>query len=59
MGREPVRGDRAKAVVSHLLAFERRQRYDASAGSSLPWLYGIATNPVHRRRHDEVRQYRA
>jgi RNA polymerase sigma-70 factor (ECF subfamily) len=42
-----------------LLAFERRHRYDVSRAGALPWLYGIATNLVHRRRRDEVRQLRA
>jgi RNA polymerase sigma factor (sigma-70 family) len=42
-----------------LLAFERRHRYDVSRAGALPWLYGIATNLIHRRRRDEVRQLRA
>ena len=42
-----------------LLAFERRQRYDVTHADALPWLYGIATNLIHRRRRDEIRQYRA
>lgn len=42
-----------------LIAFERRHRYSGTADGALPWLYGIATNLVHRRRRDEVRQYRA
>ncbi|MGZ0151024.1 RNA polymerase sigma factor [Kribbella sp. WER1] len=40
-----------------LIAFESRHKY--SADGALPWLYGIATNLVRRRRRDEVRQYRA
>ncbi len=42
-----------------LIAFERRHRYVGSAAGALPWLYGIATNLIRRRRRDEVRQYRA
>jgi RNA polymerase sigma-70 factor, ECF subfamily len=42
-----------------LIAFERRHRYQKSSSGALPWLYGIATNLIHRRRRDEVRQYRA
>jgi RNA polymerase sigma factor (sigma-70 family) len=42
-----------------LLAFERRHRYDETRSDALPWLYGIATNLVHRRRREEIRQYRA
>ncbi|WP_433005893.1 RNA polymerase sigma factor [Kribbella sp. CA-294648] len=42
-----------------LIAFERRHRYSGTADGALPWLYGIATNLIHRRRRDEVRQYRA
>lgn len=42
-----------------LIAFERRQQFAGSADGALPWLYGIATNLIHRRRRDEVRQYRA
>lgn len=42
-----------------LIAFERRHRYHESSAGALPWLYGIATNLVRRRRRDEVRQYRA
>jgi RNA polymerase sigma factor (sigma-70 family) len=42
-----------------LIAFERRHRYHDSPAGALPWLYGIATNLIRRRRRDEVRQYRA
>jgi len=42
-----------------LIAFERRHRYSGTADGALPWLYGIATNLIHRRRRDEIRQYRA
>ncbi|WP_232828125.1 RNA polymerase sigma factor [Kribbella monticola] len=42
-----------------LLAFERRHRSDKTRSDALPSLYGIATNLIHRRRRDEVRQYRA
>lgn len=42
-----------------LIAFERRHRYVGSPAGALPWLYGIATNLIRRRRRDEIRQYRA
>jgi RNA polymerase sigma-70 factor (ECF subfamily) len=42
-----------------LLAFETRDRYDGTRAGALPWLYGIATNLIRRRRRDEIRQYRA
>jgi RNA polymerase sigma-70 factor (ECF subfamily) len=40
-------------------AFARRKRYDASYPSALPWLYGIATNLLRRRRRQEERQLHA
>lgn len=42
-----------------LIAFEGRGNYRGTADGALPWLYGIATNLIRRRRRDEVRQYRA
>lgn len=42
-----------------LIAYERRDRYRDSPSGELPWLYGIATNLIRRRRRDEIRQYRA
>ncbi|MCW2502001.1 MAG: hypothetical protein JWO79_285 [Actinomycetia bacterium] len=42
-----------------LVAFRRRGSYDTSQPDSRPWLYGIATNLLHRKRRAEVRQYRA
>jgi RNA polymerase sigma-70 factor (ECF subfamily) len=42
-----------------LIAFEGRHRYSDSPTGALPWLYGIATNLIRRKRRDEVRQYRA
>jgi RNA polymerase sigma-70 factor (ECF subfamily) len=42
-----------------LIAFERRQRYAAASVGALPLRYGIATNLIHRKRRDEVRQYLA
>lgn len=40
-------------------AFARRKRYDTSYSSALPWLYGIASNLLRRRRRQEERQLRA
>ncbi|MGN9906295.1 RNA polymerase sigma factor [Phytohabitans sp. LJ34] len=42
-----------------LLAFRLRGRYDTSQRDARPWLFGLATNLVHRHRRTEVRQYRA
>jgi RNA polymerase sigma-70 factor (ECF subfamily) len=42
-----------------LIALQNRHRYRDSPAGALPWLYGIATNLIRRRRRDEVRQYRA
>jgi RNA polymerase sigma-70 factor (ECF subfamily) len=42
-----------------LIAFQRRRAYNAAYASARPWLYGIATNLVGRRRRDEVRLFRA
>lgn len=42
------------------VAFERRASFDSSAfDSARPWLYGIATNLVHRDRRTEERRLRA
>jgi RNA polymerase sigma factor (sigma-70 family) len=46
------------AAETFALAFEARRRCRAS-GSALPWLYGIATNLLRRRRRTERRQLRA
>jgi RNA polymerase sigma-70 factor (ECF subfamily) len=42
-----------------LVAFQRRGRYDPAQLDARPWLYGIATNLISRRRRDEVRFFRA
>jgi RNA polymerase sigma-70 factor (ECF subfamily) len=42
-----------------LIAFQRRRGYNATYPNARPWLYGIATNLVGRRRRDEVRLLRA
>lgn len=46
------------ASETFALAFERRASC-RSSGSVLPWLYGIATNVLRRRRRAEHRQLRA
>jgi RNA polymerase sigma factor (sigma-70 family) len=46
------------AAQTFAIAFERRASCRA-AGSVLPWLYGIATNLLHRRRRAERRRLRA
>jgi RNA polymerase sigma factor (sigma-70 family) len=47
------------AAETFLVAFRQRQRYDLDQSDARPWLYGIATNLVHRHRRTEIRQYRA
>ncbi|MFC4783985.1 RNA polymerase sigma factor [Nocardioides sp. MAHUQ-72] len=42
-----------------LVALERRGSFQATAQSARPWLYGIASNLLLRRRRDEVRFLRA
>ncbi|MDX6744568.1 RNA polymerase sigma factor [Actinocorallia sp. A-T 12471] len=42
-----------------LVAFRRRERFDASRDSARPWLYGIATNLVARHHRAEKRFLRA
>lgn len=42
-----------------LVAFERRDRYDTAVASALPWLLGIATRLIRRRRRDEIASWRA
>jgi RNA polymerase sigma-70 factor, ECF subfamily len=46
------------AAETFAVAFERRATCRAR-GSALPWLYGIATNLLRRRRRAEQRQLRA
>ena len=47
------------AAETFLIAFRQRGRYGATRGPVRAWLYGIATNLMHRHRRDEVRFYRA
>ncbi len=47
------------SAETFLVAFDLRERYDASRADSLPWLLGIATNLLHRHRRREVRELRA
>ena len=42
-----------------VVALERRASFDPAAASARPWLYGIASNLLHRHRRDEVRFLRA
>ncbi|MFI6904438.1 RNA polymerase sigma factor [Nonomuraea sp. NPDC050394] len=51
----------ADDVVSEtfLNAFQHRRRYNAEYGTARPWLYGIATNVIRRRRRTEVSHYQA
>ncbi|MEV7005603.1 RNA polymerase sigma factor [Streptosporangium sp. NPDC051022] len=47
------------AAETFLVAFRRRDRFDAARGGVRPWLYGIATNLIGRHRRAESRRYRA
>lgn len=47
------------AAETFLVAFRKRDRFDAAQGVPRSWLYGIATRLVSRHRRDEVRRYRA
>lgn len=41
-----------------LIAFERRTRFDLARDDARPWLFGIATNLIHRHRVAEARTLR-
>ncbi|MEU8035243.1 RNA polymerase sigma factor [Streptosporangium sp. NPDC049078] len=47
------------AAETFLIAFRRRDRFDAARGGVRLWLYGIATNLIGRHRRAEIRRYRA
>jgi RNA polymerase sigma factor (sigma-70 family) len=49
------------ASETFLVAFRRRAEFDPGVGAGMvrSWLYGIATNVVHRHRRTEERRYRA
>lgn len=49
--------DLASEVFS--VAFRRRSSYDLTRDNARPWLYGIATNLLHRHHRTEQRQLRA
>jgi RNA polymerase sigma factor (sigma-70 family) len=40
-------------------AFRQRGTYDLTRADARPWLYGIATNLIHRHRRDEIALFRA
>ncbi|HWO92957.1 MAG TPA: sigma-70 family RNA polymerase sigma factor, partial [Methylomirabilota bacterium] len=51
----------AEGLVGELfrIAFERRNTFDASRASALPWLYGIGSNLLLKHRRGEARRLRA
>ncbi len=53
--------DLAEDVVAQTLltAFEQRHRFDRSAETARPWLFGIASNVLRNHRRAEVRGWRA
>lgn len=42
-----------------LAAFRTRHRYDMSRADARPWLYGIASNLIGKRRRSEIAMLRA
>ena len=42
-----------------LTAYRRRDRFDPARTDARPWLFGIATNLLHRRAREEARMLRA
>lgn len=47
------------SAETFLIAFDSRARYDLARPDARPWLFGIATNLLHRHRRHELRQLRA
>jgi RNA polymerase sigma factor (sigma-70 family) len=47
------------AAETFLVAFRTRDRFSGPAEHRRAWLFGIATNLIHRHRRDEERWYRA
>lgn len=47
------------SAEAFLIAFDGRARYDVSRPDARPWLFGIATNLLHRHRRHELRELRA
>ena len=47
------------SAETFLVAFDSRARYDTARPDARPWLFGIATNLLHRHRRRELRQLRA
>ncbi len=47
------------SAEAFLIAFDGRARYDLSRPDARPWLFGIATNLLHRHRRHELRELRA
>lgn len=47
------------AAEAFLIAFRKRDTFDASRGGVRPWLFGIATRLVAQHRRAETRRYRA
>lgn len=47
------------AAETFLIAFDKRARYDLARPDARPWLFGIATNLLHRHHRQELRELRA
>jgi RNA polymerase sigma factor (sigma-70 family) len=47
------------AAETFLVAFDRRETFDAGRGDLRVWLFGIATNLIARHRRKEARHYKA
>ena len=53
--------DPAEDIVADVFmtAYRRRDRFDPALGPIRPWLFGIATNVIHRHHRQEARHLRA
>ena len=56
--RHPPDADELAAEV-FVIAFDARERYRVASATARPWLYGIASHVLSRRRRDERRSLRA
>ena len=56
-----IGSDEAGTVLGEVfrIAFERRESFEATHVSALPWLYGIATHQLLNHRRSQVRRLRA
>lgn len=58
-GRSDAQTAEDLAAETFCVAFAHRDRFDPQRGDLRPWLFGIATKLIARRRRKEARHYRA